>query len=190
MTARLSLRTCAVVAAAVVTLSACTSSAPSPETWTWDSVDDPTGPSEDTVTSPAGGPVDLTGTLRYQLGSVPPPYHYELTLDLTADEYTFSWSGYGDEVGRTTGTPLDHEGALEILDASGLLEGDDDTAGCGGGAQAQIDVEVDGKAVQTRGGTCGGEGAADDVEEAIVAVVGADTVAAAVQEVEESENAG
>ena len=190
MTARLPLRACPLVVAALLTLSACTSSAPSPDTWTWGSADGPADPGEETVTSTTGGQVDLTGTLRYQLGSVPPPHHYELTLDLTADEYTLSWSGYGDEVGRSTGTPLDLAGALQVLDASGLLEGDDDTAGCGGGPQAQVDVLVDGKAVQTRGGTCGGEGAADDVEEAIVAVVGADAVAAAVQEVEESEDAG
>ena len=190
MTARLPLRAAPLVVAALLTLSACTSSAPSPDTWTWGSADGPADPGEETVTSTTGGQVDLTGTLRYQLGSVPPPHHYELTLDLTADEYTLSWSGYGDEVGRSTGTPLDLAGALQVLDASGLLEGDDDTAGCGGGPQAQVDVLVDGKAVQTRGGTCGGEGAADDVEEAIVAIVGADAVAAAVQEVEESEDAG
>lgn len=190
MTARIPLRASPLVVAALLTLSACTSSAPSPDTWTWGSTDGPADPGEETVTSTTGGQVDLTGTLRYQLGSVPPPYHYELTLELTDDEYTFSWSGYGDEVGRSTGTPLDPDGALEILDGSGLLEGDDDTDGCGGGPQAQIDVVVDGRDVQTRGGTCGGEGAADDVEEAIVAIVGSDAVAAAVQEVEESEDAG
>lgn len=126
----------------------------------------------------------MTGTLRYETGSVPPPYHYELTLELTAEEFTLVWSGYDDEVGRTTGTPVDLDAAREILDASGLLEGDDDSGGCTGGAQAQVDLVVDGHEVRSSGGTCGGEGGAGDVADAIRALAGDDVVDAALNDVE------
>lgn len=134
--------------------------------------------------APDPGSSGMTGTLRYEKGSVPPPYHYELTLELTADEFTLVWSGYGDEVGRTTGTPVDLGAAREILDGSGLLEGDDDTDGCTGGAQAEVDLVVDGDEVRTTGGTCGGEGGAGDVADAIRAVAGDDVVDDAIDEVE------
>ena len=77
-----------------------------------------------------------------------------------------------DEVGRTTGTPVDLDAASEILDGSGLLEGDDDTGGCTGGAQAEVDLVVDGDKVRTSGGSCGGEGGAGDVADAIRAIAG------------------
>lgn len=169
------LRACALLLAAGLALSACSSSAPSPGPWT--------GAADDETTEPPTADAALTGALEYQTGSVPPPYHYELTLELTAEEYTLSWAGYDDEVGRTAGTPLDPDAALEILDASGLLEGDDENTGCDGGSQAQVDVEVDGERIRAEGGTCGGDGSADDVEEAIVAIVGEDVVTAAVDEV-------
>ena len=169
------LRACALVLAAGLALSACSSSAPTPEPWT--------GTADDETKEPPTADAAFTGTLEFQTGSVPPPYHYELTLELTADEYTFSWSGYDDEVGRATGAPLDPDAALEILDASGLLEGDDDDTDCVGGPQAQLDVEVDGEDIRTEGATCGDDGSAREVKEAIVAIVGEDVVTAAIDEV-------
>lgn len=133
---------------------------------------------------PEPGSSAMTGTLRYETGSVPPPYHYELTLELADDEFTLVWSGYDDEVGRTTGTPVDLDSAREILDGSGLLEGDDDTGDCTGGAQAEVDLVVDDDDVRTSGGTCGGEGGAGDVADAIRAVAGDDVVDDAIDEVE------
>lgn len=156
---------------AVLALSACSGS-PDP---------DPT--STPTASSEEAG---LTGTLEYETGSVPPPYHYSLTLEVTEEQFTLVWSGYDEEVGRTTGTPLDLEAARDLLAGSGLLEGDDDTDGCVGGAQARLDLVVDGDEVQTRGGSCGGQGGAGEVADAIRAIAGDAVVDDAIAEVEDA----
>ncbi|SDD07124.1 hypothetical protein SAMN05216410_2755 [Sanguibacter gelidistatuariae] len=128
----------------------------------------------------------MTGTLTFANGSLPPPGHYELDLEVTADEFTLTWYGYDDEVGHVSGVPIDLPGALTILDESGLLAGDDDTGGCDGGASARLDLEVDGQRIRSEAGTCGGEGGAGDVRAAIEAIAGADAVSGAVEDVKAS----
>ena len=128
----------------------------------------------------------MTGTLTFSNGSLPPPGHYELELELTAETYTLTWSGYDDEVGSATGVPIDVPGAVAILDEAGLLAGDDDTGDCVGGSTADIDIEVDEERISSSAGTCGGEGGAGDVRDAIEAVTGADAVSDAVAQVKKA----
>lgn len=128
----------------------------------------------------------MTGTLTYANGSVPPPGHHRLDLEITGDEFTLTWSGYDDEVGRTTGVPLDLPGAQEILDNAGVLTGECEDDGRVGGPSADVDLTVDGTTIQSDVVACEGGGGAGDVLAAIQAIAGADVVSGALADVEQS----
>lgn len=128
----------------------------------------------------------MTGTLTYSNGSVPPPWHHRLELEVTEEEFTLTWSGYDDEVGRATGVPLDLPGAQEILDSAGVLTGECEDDGRVGGPSADVDLTVDGTTIQSDVVACDGGGGAKDVLAAIMAIAGSDVVAGAVDDVEQS----
>lgn len=128
----------------------------------------------------------MTGTLTYANGSVPPPWHHQLELEITGDDFTLTWSGYDDEIGRVTGTPLDLPRAQAILDEAGVLTGDCSDDGSVGGSYAQVDLVVDGTTIQSAFTACESGGGAEDVLAAIQAIAGVDVVSQAVDDVEQS----
>lgn len=140
----------------------------------------------DTAVEPSGP----EGTLFYSEGSIPPPGHYEFTLEITGAQYTFTYGDYDGPVGEITGEVVDLDGARAALLGAGFENRPDGDAGCDsgpngiGGAHGYVKIELAGEPLRASTEDCDSNKAeADGILEAIKAVVGEDVVATATYEI-------
>lgn len=127
---------------------------------------------DDTVDSVAVMPADFGGTVDYANGSVPPPYHYEWRVTVTATTAEVEWRpGYDDEVAPwrnsvdITGEQREH--LYDRLREIGVFELAPDTSeGLAGGSTGSFELVADGKTHDS--GTLGMSRAGQDVLEEIV----------------------
>jgi hypothetical protein len=95
--------------------------------------------------APERVPDDFGGTLTYRNGTVPPPYHYEWTLEVTGTDAVIRWRpGYDDSVEPwVTTVPLGAAGREKLYaglrNAGAFSDFDDETdEGLAGGSTGRI----------------------------------------------------
>jgi hypothetical protein len=141
------------------------------------------GSSSDDVNNTGSG--EIGGTLHFQNGSLPPPYHHEIDLTFDADSFTLTWGSYGGEIGSVDGVPLELAAASDRI---AKMKGNFSTGDCPGARRASVDVVVDGETVKGDADTCDNDGTrqVDAIYAVIEAIVGAEQLNAAIQEVSDA----
>jgi hypothetical protein len=111
----------------------------------------------------------FAGTIEYERGSVPPPYHYAWRLDVDTTTATLAWTPGYDDVDPWTATvditEQDRERLYERLDTAGVLGFEDNPdEGLAGGSTGRVTTQD--TDTGTLGSSRAGQDLLDEVREA------------------------